>query len=125
MSFQIQIVHFRGNPMQQNKPLPPGQREIPTFPRVGLPKYAQRVPDVSVEFKLTISEDTGKSTQLDRHTLQHLQRVEQTSDFHCVTTWSRRGLHWSGFRFRDFYEQIFVPAIQPDPAARALHFRGL
>lgn len=49
--------------------------------------------------------------------LTQLPRIEQTSDFHCVTTWTRRGLRWSGFRFAGFYEQIVVPLCPPDPAS--------
>ena len=49
--------------------------------------------------------------------LAQLPRVEQTSDFHCVTTWTRRGLRWGGVRFADFYEQIVVPLCPPGPAS--------
>jgi DMSO/TMAO reductase YedYZ molybdopterin-dependent catalytic subunit len=30
-----------------------------------------------------------------------LEQVEDTSDFHCVTTWSRMDLHWKGVRFAE------------------------
>ncbi len=56
--------------------------------------------------------------------LESIQRVEQVSDFHCVTTWTRRGLRWSGFRFSDFYEQIVAPLARPVPGATFVVLRG-
>jgi DMSO/TMAO reductase YedYZ molybdopterin-dependent catalytic subunit len=35
--------------------------------------------------------------------------VDDTSDFHCVTTWSRFDNHWRGVRMRDV-AQLAVPA---------------
>jgi DMSO/TMAO reductase YedYZ molybdopterin-dependent catalytic subunit len=37
-----------------------------------------------------------------------LPQVEDVSDFHCVTTWSRFGNHWKGVRFRTIAE-LAVP----------------
>src|SRR5215207_653810 len=33
-----------------------------------------------------------------------LPQVDDVSDFHCVTTWSRYDNHWSGVRFRTLAE---------------------
>jgi DMSO/TMAO reductase YedYZ molybdopterin-dependent catalytic subunit len=55
--------------------------------------------------------------------LTALPRYEQTSDFHCVATWSRRGLLWSGYGFRDFYEQIVVPRARPERVVRYVVLR--
>ncbi len=41
--------------------------------------------------------------------LMSLPRVDQISDFHCVTTWSKLDLHWSGYRFKDFYDTLVLP----------------
>lgn len=49
--------------------------------------------------------------------------MEQTSDFHCVTTWTRRSLRWSGFRFSELYERIVVPLARPRPDARFVILR--
>jgi DMSO/TMAO reductase YedYZ molybdopterin-dependent catalytic subunit len=57
--------------------------------------------------------------------LAELPRHEQTSDLHCVTTWSRLGLRWGGYRLRDVYERLIVPRTKPDPEARWLVIRGL
>ena len=47
-----------------------------------------------------------------------LPQVDDVSDFHCVTTWSRFDNHWRGVRFRTLAELV-VP--KDDGDARALH----
>jgi DMSO/TMAO reductase YedYZ molybdopterin-dependent catalytic subunit len=44
-----------------------------------------------------------------------LPRAEQVSDFHCVTGWSVRNVHWAGVRFADLLDRVHVR-----PRARAL-----
>jgi DMSO/TMAO reductase YedYZ molybdopterin-dependent catalytic subunit len=56
--------------------------------------------------------------------LQMLPRIEQTSDFHCVTSWSRRSLRWGGVRFLDFFERVVRPQARPDAAATLVALRG-
>jgi DMSO/TMAO reductase YedYZ molybdopterin-dependent catalytic subunit len=83
--------------------LPPGQYEVREMPRFGLLPFALRFPTETDRIALRVQ------TALDAGPLlAALPRVEQTSDFHCVTTWSRRGLRWSGVRFADFYREIAV-----------------
>jgi len=55
---------------------------------------------------------------------QGLPRVEQISDFHCVTTWSHRFLSWGGVRFTDFYNRVIVPLAGPHPGATLVALRG-
>ena len=38
---------------------------------------------------------------LDLRRAAPLPRAEQVSDFHCVTGWSVKNVHWAGVRFRD------------------------
>ena len=56
--------------------------------------------------------------------LKQIARVEQCSDFHCVTTWTSKGLHWSGVRFSDFYQQIAVPLAGASADATFVVLRG-
>ena len=111
--------------MNQLTRLPPGQRELSEFPRFGHPKYAERMPASEGEIALDLSADPESSVRLTADDLTVLPRVEQTSDFHCVTTWSRRSLRWGGYRFRDFYESIVVPRVRPEPSSRFAVFRCL
>jgi len=95
--------------MATKLPLPPGQKVLTSFPRFGLPQYADRFPKILDEIKLTIDGDLDAFEISEE--LQTLPRVEQTSDFHCVTTWSKQNIPWSGWRFRDFYEQLIKPKL--------------
>jgi len=103
--------------------LPPGQREISAFPRFGLVQFAHRFPKQLSRIELRLVGDVGHELSL-LDALQGLPRVEQVSDFHCVTTWSRRSLRWGGVRFVDFFERIVVPRVRPLPNTTFLVFRG-
>ena len=104
--------------MRTSSALPPGQREIESFPRFGLTPFAVRFPTEIETVKLQIGGDVEASVEVGKE-LGHVARVEQCSDFHCVTTWTRRGLQWGGIRFSDFYQQIVVPLACPSPGARS------
>lgn len=105
------------------KPLPPGQKELNHFPRYGLYQFANRI-QAGTFLKLGINAQGGEPVSLDERRLAQLPRVEQISDFHCVTTWSVRDIQWAGYRFRDFYEQIVVPRISPPESVRFVVFRS-
>lgn len=96
--------------------LPPGQYALDEFPRFGLLQFANLFPKETREISLTITGDVDESITVADE-LCHLPRVDQTSDFHCVTTWTRCSLRWSGFRFSDFYERIVVPHARPQQGA--------
>jgi len=53
-----------------------------------------------------------------------LSRREQISDFHCVTTWSCRGLAWRGWAFSEIWQQIIVPQMMPVDGAGFVIFIG-
>jgi hypothetical protein len=53
-----------------------------------------------------------------------LERIEQVSDFHCVTTWSIRGVTWSGRRFRDVFEAVTADGGPRPDAVRFVVFNG-
>lgn len=92
--------------------LPPGQYELDEFPRFGLSQFANRFPMETRQISLKITGDVEESITVADE-LRQLPRVDQTSDFHCVTTWTRCSLRWSGFRFSDFYKRIVVPRARP------------
>lgn len=103
--------------------LPPGQRAVSDLPRFGLPVYARRWPELPPSPLLSLGGDVVECADLPLSALAALPRHEQTSDLHCVATWSRTGLRWSGHRFRDFYEQLLAP--RTNPPVRHVSFRGL
>lgn len=105
--------------------LPPGQRLHPDHPRFGLPWYAHRTPQRLPALSLELVGPDGALAVVSDSELAALRTHEQVSDFHCVTTWSRRDLRWSGVPFRIFYDEIIRPRVDPAGAARFLVFHGV
>ncbi|MDX6387817.1 MAG: hypothetical protein QOD85_1619 [Gaiellaceae bacterium] len=68
-------------------------------------------------WKLTIDGLVEQPVELTYADLRALPRVEQVSDFHCVTGWSVSNVRWTGVRFRDL-----LASVRPLPAAQALGF---
>ena len=110
-------------PMNSPAPLPPGQRAIDEFPRFGLLGFARRFPAQPQHSVLTIQGEVDNTLQLS-DPLQGLPRVEQRSDFHCVTTWTHRDCMWGGVRFCDFFARVVVPNARPDPQATLVALRA-
>jgi DMSO/TMAO reductase YedYZ molybdopterin-dependent catalytic subunit len=104
--------------------LPPGQREIRDFPRFGLPRFARRFPRTVGALALEVGGDVERTITVSTEDLADLRRVEQVSDFHCVTTWTYRGARWSGFRFADFHERIVAARARPRDDATFVVFRA-
>jgi DMSO/TMAO reductase YedYZ molybdopterin-dependent catalytic subunit len=71
-------------------------------------------------WRLEITGLIERPQRLTHAQLLALPRVEQTSDFVCVTGWSVDGVRWSGVRFADL-----LAAARPLPGARALRFESL
>jgi DMSO/TMAO reductase YedYZ molybdopterin-dependent catalytic subunit len=99
--------------------LPPGQHEHHSFPRFGLTPYATRFPRETQRLRLALMGELRAPLELDDAVWSRLPRHEQRSDFHCVTTWSRRGVRWSGVRSSDV-----AALVQADPAATIVSFAG-
>lgn len=97
--------------MTNNIFLPPGQKLLDHFPRYGLWQYATRIESVPfLSVKLRSYDQDGPTLNVEH--FNKLPRHDQVSDFHCVTTWSKKGLNWSGYQFKDFYEQIAKPELK-------------
>ena len=109
--------------MNADASLPPGQHESDSFPRFGLTPFAHRFPTETTRIQVRIAGDVRNPTTVGTE-LERVTRVEQCSDFHCVTTWTCRSLQWSGFRFPDFYRQIVVPLAGPSPVAAFVVVHG-
>lgn len=101
------LASFGNRNKMKRKILPPGQKESEIFPRFGLPLYAKRFPKEVEEIRFSIGGDLDDFEISEE--LNSLQRINQVSDFHCVTTWSKLNLNWSGFRFKDFYNALILP----------------
>jgi DMSO/TMAO reductase YedYZ molybdopterin-dependent catalytic subunit len=102
--------------VSEDKILPPGQVEAKEFTRFGLTWFAFSFPTETQRIAIQIAGDIETPIEVSDQ-LHTLPRVDQVSDFHCVTSWSRLGERWSGVRFRDFHEKIIVPQARPKPDA--------
>jgi DMSO/TMAO reductase YedYZ molybdopterin-dependent catalytic subunit len=100
--------------------LPPGQQAIDIFPRFGVPAFADRWPAIPQQPQLAIGGLVEAPILLPLSALGTLPRREVVADFHCVTTWTRQGLRWSGYLLPDVIDTIIAPKARPSPAGRYL-----
>ena len=95
-----------GGPNRHGMPkLPVGQHEVKNWPVLDLGD----VPDVSPDaWKLEVGGLVENPVSLSWTDFMALPQVDDVSDFHCVTTWSRFENHWRGVRFKTIAE-LAVP----------------
>lgn len=89
---------------------PPGQRLRSSFPRFGLPAYAERFPQQLINRSFEISINGVEAGRFDLATTA-LPRVIRHSDFHCVTTWTFPDAPWGGVSFAKFFAQHVAPLV--------------
>jgi DMSO/TMAO reductase YedYZ molybdopterin-dependent catalytic subunit len=104
--------------------LPPGQKETQEFSRYGLSQYAKRIPLPPEEVEMRVYGDVASELTLRKTLFDRLSRVDQVSDFHCITTWSKKNVQWSGYRFKDFYQKIILKDAIPDKQVKYVIFRS-
>jgi len=94
--------------------LPPGQKLTTGFPVLDLGVQ----PEVPLaDWTLLLDGFVENPTRLSWAAFNALPQVEDSSDFHCVTTWSRYDCHWGGVAFTSLYELI-----RPKPEAQFVYF---
>lgn len=97
--------------------LPPGQREVRAFPRFSDKPLRWAPRSTPIEF--TVSVDGDEVRRFVADDLAAFERVEQVSDFHCVTTWTHRNVRWGGVRFRDVVRSAIEGELPPHLVAHA------
>ena len=95
---------------------PPGQHLVKNWPVLDLGHHPVISPD---EWVLEISGEVERPQTLSFEELLALPQTSLTSDFHCVTTWSRLDLSWVGVLFSDLCELVI-----PKPSARFVATQG-
>lgn len=109
------IVSLRSLWPRRSPGLPPGQRSLDVFPRFGAtprrpPPAAAGLPQIEVRgdgvapFTLTAAD------------LLAIPSREQTSDFHCVTTWTHRQVPWTGVPMTGVWRELIAPRCSAQPA---------
>ena len=94
--------------------LPPGQTLTTGFPVLDLGVK----PDIPLDrWTLMIDGLAEQPTILDWTQFNALPQVEDVSDFHCVTSWSKYDCPWGGVAFTTLYELA-----RPRPAAAYVYF---
>ncbi|MDP2654142.1 MAG: sulfite oxidase-like oxidoreductase [Candidatus Omnitrophota bacterium] len=94
--------------------LPPGQREVPNWPVLDLGIQ----PDIPLDkWRLEVKGEVGQPYVLNWKDFLAMPQVEDVSDFHCVTTWSRMDNRWKGVPFRMMAEKAKLK-----PSARFVYF---
>lgn len=94
--------------------LPPGQKLTTGFPVLDLGVQ----PEIShADWKLKIDGLVENPVELSWAQFHALPQVEDVSDFHCVTTWSKYDCRWGGVAFTTLYELV-----RPNPAAQFVYF---
>ena len=93
-----------GPPNRHGRPrLPVGQHEVRNWPVLDLGD----VPSISTaEWRLEVGGHVENAVTLTWEAFLELPQVEDVSDFHCVTTWSRFDNRWKGVRFRTLAELV-------------------
>ncbi len=94
--------------------LPPGQRLTTGFPVLDLGVQPE-VP--TAKWTLSLDGEVENPVRLDWAAFNALPQVDDVSDFHCVTTWSRYDCRWGGVAFTTLYELA-----RPRPEARFVYF---
>jgi DMSO/TMAO reductase YedYZ molybdopterin-dependent catalytic subunit len=94
--------------------LPPGQKLTEGFPVLDLGIQ----PEISLDqWTLTLDGSVEHPQVLDWKAFNALPQVEDLSDFHCVTTWSKYDCRWGGVAFTTLYELA-----RPSADARFVYF---
>src|SRR5262249_27898116 len=106
-------VRFHGQPPEGSGPpnrdgrpkLPVGQHQVKNWPVLDLGEQ----PDVPLDrWTLEVGGLVENPLTLTWRDFLALPQVDDVSDFHCVTTWSRFDNHWRGVRLRTIAE-LAVP----------------
>jgi len=108
VQFAGKTPHGTGGPNRHGMPkLPVGQHEVKNWPVLDLGE----TPDVLTEtWKLEVGGLVENSLTLTWSDFLALPQVDDVSDFHCVTTWSRYDNRWRGVRFKTIAELVVPTA---------------
>ena len=83
--------------------LPKGQHLVENFPILDLgfqPNFDSKI------WKLKVYGEVANEKEFSYKELLSMPRSDILADFHCVTTWSKYDLKWSGVKFEDFLKIV-------------------
>ena len=100
--------------------LAPAEGLIPFVPTSGWRIYTVSGSMPSFDpatWRLNVGGLVEQELVLSHRELLALPRVTQVSDFHCVTGWTVKNVHWTGVRITDIFAKV-----KPTPEANGLQF---
>ncbi len=77
---------------------PPGQRIVRSWPVLDLGITPKLEAD---QWRLVVDGAVDRPLDLDFAALLALPQIEDVSDFHCVTSWSKLDMRWTGVRLSE------------------------
>ena len=83
--------------------LPPGQHTVDKLPVLDLgiqPRIDKN------DWILKIGGEVESEIELDWKSLMEFNQVEEISDFHCVTTWSKYDCKWGGIKMIELLDKV-------------------
>ncbi|MDB6055780.1 MAG: Oxidoreductase molybdopterin binding, partial [Verrucomicrobiales bacterium] len=108
-----------GEPKQSERSsdrLPPGQRQVHNFPVLDLGIR----PEIPLDkWELYIHGKVDNPVRLSWAEFMAMPQFIDTSDFHCVTTWSQFDMEWKGVSFFSI-----VDLVKPKPEATHVFFKS-
>lgn len=96
--------------------VPPGQKLVTNFPVLDL-GIKPEIPNP--QWRLKIGGHVERPVTLDWDALMALPQTTDTSDFHCVTTWSQFDMEWQGVSFL-----ALADLVQPKASATHVFFKS-
>lgn len=104
--------------VSDEKRVPPGQVLTEKFPVLTYgPTPSVRPEEVRLEIKGQVEE----AKTLCWEDLMALPQTDLTTDFHCVTRWSKLDVQWRGIRVPDLVQQV---RLKPEARAVLVHCYG-
>src|SRR5271168_624889 len=88
---------------QERLRLPPGQNWTDGFPVLDLGVHPNIDP---MSWSLRVFGEVENQIVLNWTELRRLPHVEQTSDIHCVTTWSKKDVRWGGVKMAELLKLV-------------------
>lgn len=90
-------------PLEERDRLPPGQKLTKGFPVLDLGIHPPFDP---ATWTFRVEGEVENPMTWTWEEFQQLPKVEQLSDFHCVTTWSKFDVRWGGVKLRTVAELV-------------------
>lgn len=83
--------------------LPPGQHLVRDWPVLDLGMQPRIALD---RWRLDVTGEVENPVSWDWATFRAQKQTRETTDIHCVTTWSRYDNHWEGLAIRDLLDVV-------------------